>query len=180
MKDIPPDLIINWDQTRLKIVPKGEWTMNLVGEKVVPIVGSDDKREITAVLAATSSGKHLPPQLLYKGMTKRCHSVVAFSCGWDIWHSSNHWSNEDTMKRYLDTIMTPFVNEQRKKLFLSSTHHALVIFDGFREQNTPDFFSILGKNNISCVRIPPNCTDTIQPLDISVNKSMKSELKKQF
>ena len=84
------------------------------------------------------------------------------------------------MKRYLDTIMTPFVNEQRRKLFLSSTHQVLVIFDGFREQNTPDFFSILGKNNISCVRIPPNCTDTIQPLDISVNKSMKSELKKQF
>lgn len=27
--------------------------MNLSGEKVIPIVGSDDKREITAVLAAT-------------------------------------------------------------------------------------------------------------------------------
>ena len=64
MNDIPPDLIINWDQTRLKIVPTSEWTMNLVGEKVVSIVGSDDKREITTVLAATSSGKYLPPQLL--------------------------------------------------------------------------------------------------------------------
>ena len=176
MNDIPPDLIINWDQTGVKIVPTGEWTMNLAGEKVVSIVGSDDKREITAVLAATSSGKYLPPQLLYKGTTKRCHPVVAFSCGWDIWHSSNHWSNEDTMKRYLDTIMTPFVNEQCKKLFLSSTHQALVIIDGFRGQNTPDFLSILEKTNISCVRIPPNCTDKLQLLDISVNKSMKSEL----
>ena len=37
--------------------------MNLAGEKVVSIVGSDDKQEITAFLAATSSGKYLPPQL---------------------------------------------------------------------------------------------------------------------
>ena len=76
--------------------------------------------------------------------------------------------------------MTPFVNEQHKKLFLSSTHEALIIFDGFRGQNTPDFLSILEKNNIGCVRIPPNCTDKLQLLDISVNKSMKSELKTSF
>ena len=119
--------------------------MNLTVEKVVSIVGSDDKREITAVLAETSSGKYLPPQLLYKGTTKRCHPIVAYPCGWDFWHSSNHWSNKDTMKRYLDTIMIPFVSEQRKKLFLSSTHQGLVIFDGFRGQNAPDFLSILEK-----------------------------------
>lgn len=28
MNDIPPDLIVNWDQTGLKIVPTGDWTMN--------------------------------------------------------------------------------------------------------------------------------------------------------
>ena len=53
MNNIPPDLIINWDQTGLKIVPTGEWTMNLAGEKVISIVGSDDKQEITAVLVGT-------------------------------------------------------------------------------------------------------------------------------
>ena len=53
MNNILPDLIINWDQTGLKIVPTGEWTMNLAGEKVISIVGSDDKREITAVLVGT-------------------------------------------------------------------------------------------------------------------------------
>ena len=43
INNIPPDLIINWDQTGLKIVPTGEWTMILAGEKVISIVGSDDK-----------------------------------------------------------------------------------------------------------------------------------------
>lgn len=132
-----------------------------------------------AVLAATATGKYLPPQLLYKGTT-RCHPVVAFPEGWDIWHFNNHWSNEETMKRYLHTVMVPYISAQRKELLLPSSQHALVIFDGFRGQNTPEFLALLEKNNISFVTIPPNCTDKLQTLDISVNKSMKSELKKCF
>lgn len=85
----PADLVINWDQTGLKIVPTGERTMHLSGDKIFPVVGSDDKREITTILAATATGKYLPPQLLFKGTTSRCHPVTAFPDGWDIWHSSN-------------------------------------------------------------------------------------------
>ena len=180
MNDIPAELVINWDQTGLKIIPTGDWTMHRSGEKVIPIVGSDDKREITAVLAATATGQCLPPQLLYKGKTQRCHPVVAFPTGWDIWHSSNHWSNEETMKRYLDTVMLPFISAQKKKFSFSSSQRALVIFDGFKGQNTTEFFKKLEDHGISSVTIPPNCTDKLQPLDISVNKSMKNELRNHF
>ena len=84
------------------------------------------------------------------------------------------------MKRYLDTIMIPYISDHRKKLLLTLSHCALVIFDGFGGQNTPEFLQQLEMNNISYVKIPPNCTDKLQPLDISVNKSMKSELRKNF
>uniref|UniRef100_A0A1X7UX88 DDE-1 domain-containing protein n=1 Tax=Amphimedon queenslandica TaxID=400682 RepID=A0A1X7UX88_AMPQE len=40
----------------------------------------------------------------------------------NIWHSGNHWSNEDTMKRYLSTIIIPFISNERKKLILTSSH----------------------------------------------------------
>ena len=33
LNDIPANLIINWDQTGLKIVPTGKWTMHLSGDK---------------------------------------------------------------------------------------------------------------------------------------------------
>ena len=33
------------------------------GEKVVLVINSDDKHQITAVLAVTMSGEYLPPQL---------------------------------------------------------------------------------------------------------------------
>ena len=43
MNDIPDELIFNWDQTGLHMVPTGEWTMHKNGDKVVPIAHSDDK-----------------------------------------------------------------------------------------------------------------------------------------
>ena len=44
MNDIPDELIFNWDQTGLSIIPTGEWTMEKRGEKVIKISHSDDKR----------------------------------------------------------------------------------------------------------------------------------------
>ena len=90
-------------------------------------------------MAATVTGNYLKPQLLYKGTTKRCHSTVEFPSGWDIWHSANHWSNEETMKRFAEKILIPFICDQRMCLHLESTHTALVVFDGFRGRNTPEF-----------------------------------------
>ena len=57
MNDIPNQLIINWDHTGLSLLPTGQWTMHCAGEKVVPIAHVDDKRRITAVLAANMTGE---------------------------------------------------------------------------------------------------------------------------
>ena len=100
MNEVPIDLIFNWDQTGLQLVPTGQWTMNEAKAKRVMIANSDDKRQITAVFAATMTGEYLPVQLIYKGTTSRCHPKVVFPEDWDIFHSKNHWSNEVTMHRY--------------------------------------------------------------------------------
>lgn len=107
MKDIPENLIINWDQTGLSIVPTGDWTMEKEGTQAVPIAHSNDKRQLTAVLAITAGDNNLPAQLLYQGKTPKCHPEMLFPEGWDVWHSENHWSNESTMKRYIDKIIVP-------------------------------------------------------------------------
>lgn len=178
--DIPESLIINWDQTGLSIVPTGDWTMEKEGAKIVSIAHSDDKRQLTAVLAITASGEYLPPQLLYQGKTPKCHPQVLFPTGWDVWHSENHWSNEITMRRYIDNIIVPFVIKKRKELKLKETHLAVAIFDNFRGQTTAAILSHLKSHNIMPIQLPANCTDKLQPLDISINKPMKDHLKSKF
>ena len=180
MKDIPQGLIFNWDQTAIELVPTGQWTMNRAGAKMIPIAHSDDKRQVTAVFAATMTGKYLPTQVIYKGKTERCHPMVKAPQGWDIWHSENHWSNQNTMKRYIEKIIIPFVTQTREALALDKTQPALAIFDCFRGQTTPAILSLLEKHNIVAVQVPANCTDKLQPIDVSINKPIKDGMKSKF
>ena len=112
MNEIPADLIFNWDQTALSLITTSQWTMHQAVEKIITVKNSDEKRQVTAVLAASLIGEFLPPQIIYiyKGKTERSHPKVAVPTGWDVWHSDNHWSNEETMKRYVDKIV-PFLDE---------------------------------------------------------------------
>ena len=102
MNKISEDLIFNWDQTALHLVATGQWTMHHSGEKVIPITNSNDKCQVTAGFAATLKGEFLVPQIIYKGKTERSHSKASIPAGWDLWHSENHWSNEETMERYME------------------------------------------------------------------------------
>lgn len=49
MEEIPAELILNWDQTGIKIVPSSTWTMDAEGSKRVEVAGVNDKRPITAM-----------------------------------------------------------------------------------------------------------------------------------
>ena len=180
MEDVPLDLIINWDQTGMHYVPVASWTMEKEGSKRIEICGIDDKRQLTAVFGCSMTGDFLPVQLVYQGKTQKCHPVFKYPSDWDITHSPNHWSNESTMKDYIVKILKPYISNKREQLKLPGDHHALVIYDVFKGQCTPAIFKLLEENNIDIVLVPANCTDRLQPLDISVNKAAKNFMRDQF
>ena len=91
----------------------------------VPVVGKEDKREITVLLAVAAASVLLPPQVIYQGKTVGCHAKIYFPTGWHITHSENHWSTETTMLEYLDNIIIPFVATTRRELELADDHVAL-------------------------------------------------------
>lgn len=63
---------------------------------------------------------------------------------------------------------------------VADTFPALVIFDVFKGQTTEAIFQILEANHIYFVSIPPNCTDKLQLMDLSVNKTLKDFMKREF
>ena len=180
IEEIPSELVINWDQTGINYVPSDSYTMEKEGTKRVPIIAADDKRQITAVFAGTLTGSFLPPQLIYKGTTKRCLPTVKFPNDWHITCSDNHWSNESTMIAYLQNILFPYIDCKREQLKLGVNFPALVIFDNFKAQRTEKVLKLLEDHHIRVVMVPANCTDRLQPLDISVNKSIKVFLRQEF
>ena len=52
------------------------------------------------------------------------------------------------MKRYLEKGTIPFLDKKRKALKIPQTHPALAIFDCFRGQTTPEFYTLLKEHNI--------------------------------
>lgn len=135
---------------------------------------------ITGVFCGSLIGEFLSPQLLYGGKTDRCHPLAPFPADWDIHHNIKHWSNEVTMIRYLKNVIVPFIASTRELLGVDDTQAALAIFDCFRGQVTEQVVSVLSENNIHSVVVPPNCTDRLQPLDLTVNKMAKAFLQREF
>ena len=63
---------------------------------------------------------------------------------------------------------------------LGSEHSALLLFNNFSAQCTPALLKTLDDNHINVVLLPPNCTDQLQPLDLSVNKPAKDFLQARW
>ena len=180
MEEIPKALVINWDHTGIQYVPVSSWTMAKEGSKRVEIAAISDKRQITAVFANTMSGDFLPPQIIYSGKTTKCLPSIKFPDDWHIKYTQNHWANEVTTEDYIKRILLPYVAQKRSELSLPVDYPALVIFDRFKAQCTDRILSLLDDNRICVVIVPANCTDRLQPLDISINKSAKEFLRRQF
>ena len=49
MGEVPPELIMNWDKTGIKLVPPSSWTMEQRGSQRVEMVGVNDKQQITVI-----------------------------------------------------------------------------------------------------------------------------------
>ena len=79
---------------------------------------------------------------------------------------------------YINKILVPYVASVREKTKVNIP--ALVIFDRFKGQRTPRILSLLSSNNFLVAVVPGNCTDRLQPLDVSVNKFAKDFLRQKF
>ena len=130
---IPPSLIINFNQTPSKYVQVSSMTMAKRGETNVPIAGGNDKRSITATFSITFDNKLLPMQLIYKDKTNQSLPKVDFPDGLSLSANKTHYSNEEEALKFIDEIILPHVQKERAKLRCGN-QKTLLIFDVFRGQ----------------------------------------------
>lgn len=68
----------------------------------------------------------------------------------------------------------PYIEKKRLELKLDINYPALVIFDRFWGQRTENIFALLEAKHVLVTVVTANCTDQLQPLDVSVNKVAKN------
>ncbi len=91
--------------------------------------------------------------------------------GFLVTQNNNHWSNEAETIKLIEKVINPYVVEKRAKLNLAADQRALLVFKG---QVTTKVIERLESLNIECV---PNMTHFFQPLDFTVNRCAKQQMK---
>lgn len=154
------DMVINWDQMGINVVPSN-FTMEERGASRVKIAGYGDKRMIKATFTATLTGEFLPMQILYGGKTNRCHPRYTFLAVFNIHHNPNHWANEECAIRFIKKIIIPYVKTTRERLS-DPSQTAMVLLDVFKGQTTTAVHDLMEENNIVYEHITSGCTDKLQ------------------
>ncbi len=112
LHSVPPELVLNSDQTPSSYVSVGKSTMHARGAKSVPIQGLKDKRNITLTFVVSLSGEFLPMQIIYAGKTKASlPRGFVFPKGFSLSQNPQHWSNETETLKLIDEIINPYVKK---------------------------------------------------------------------
>lgn len=176
LHNVPPALVFNLDQFGLKILALSNRTRVETGTKSVPIIGGDDKRQITGVPIVSCANDIVGLQLIWQGKTDKCHPSSGLKGDkMHFTHSENHWSNGATMRHLFEKIIGPHIEAVKEELELSPLQRSIVLLDVWKHHYSAEFKAFMSEKfpHILIVYIPPGCTGEAQVCDLVVNKKMK-------
>ena len=150
---IPPQLIVNHDQTPITYVNQSNTTLANKGSKQVPIAQSTNRKQITGNLGISTDATVLPFQLIYQGKTKACLPKTKFPDGFHVTQTENHWSNEKTCGDYVEVVLDPYFTNKREELGLPADQKCLVLSDVFKAQQTESVIEKYESRNMLVVKV---------------------------
>lgn len=185
MYSVHSSLVINLDQTGVHLVPASFWTYEQKGASSVPIVGAEDKRQITAVLASSLYGDVLPLQLIFQGTTDRCHppsTPASMATRVHITHSGNHWSSVETMKQWVQVVLLPYAERCIRQFELRADASIILLLDVWSVHTSEELRLWLRQKHprIHLVYVPANCTSKLQPADVALQRPFKAHIRNAF
>lgn len=162
--------VINIDETGIFIDSPINFTLEIKGTKRVDIITTGrEKQRVTVVLGVDLFRNiKMKPLVILKGKTKRCLKNIPDNDMCETSFQTNSWCTDDQFIKFLS--------------FLPKNKKILLLYDNFRGHKTPKVVEFLKINLpfVDVFHLPPNTTSILQPLDVGVNKSFKSTIKRQY
>ncbi|ELU08351.1 hypothetical protein CAPTEDRAFT_213251 [Capitella teleta] len=179
---IPADLVINIDQCLMNLAPltcaddedpSGNQPANVNGKK----------RIVGTVLGCTLTGDLLPLQIIYCGKTEICHATYSFPVCWNITHNPKAVSTTDTMEKYIEELLSQYVQRIRAEKGLAEDQPALCILKPFWATSPECVVRIINAcfgHHIRLVFAPVPCSDNVLPLDLACKTEFKTGVRGHF
>jgi hypothetical protein len=176
-------VIIEWiRKTNMLYVSNPKKTRSRKGAKRIKLQGiGQDKAQITVTLAVTETGKILPPQLIFKGKTTKCHPKEPPPSNGYYTQTESHWQTPQSFKEWIEKVIVPYRTKTIEELKLVQTQKLLLILDlHYSHKDKVSALEVMERNNIVPVFIPAGCTDKLQVLDVCCNRPFKCAARKAF
>ena len=162
--------IINIDETGLYYDPTINFTLDIKGTERVEIKTTGrEKQRVTIILGIDLLNNiQMKPFIIFKGKTTRCLQDIPLMESYELSYQEKAWCSDYQFIKFLSSL------PKDKKI--------LLLYDNFRGHKTEDVTKFL-KTHLPLVDIlllPPNTTSIMQPLDIGINKSVKSHIRSKY
>ncbi|KAG9122254.1 hypothetical protein FRC07_001460 [Ceratobasidium sp. 392] len=181
---IPDCCIVNADQTQVVYSSGDHKTWTATGERQISVLGTEEKRAFTLLVAAALSGDLLPFQAIYAGKSDR--SVPGKDCpGWSEAHrlgflleysnTTTYWSTFETMCNWVTKVLAPYFESQRAKHGLPADQRCILQLDCWSVHRSTHFRDWMKENHpsILLMYVPGGCTGLFQACDVGIQRVLK-------
>ena len=167
LQGIPPENIINFDETNLADDPGRKKCIFRRGVRYPDRVMNSSKGSVSVMFAGSPSGAMLPPYVVYKAEHL-----------WDTWteggppntrynRSKSGWFDSTCFTDWFQTTLLPFLRQKEGP--------KVIIGDNLSSHFSPEVIDQCQQHEIRFVCLPPNSTHLTQPLDVAFFRPMKEK-----
>lgn len=190
-EDIPSALYVNSDQTQVVYAPGNRMTWAKKGSKQVALVGAEEKRAFTLLVSVAADGTALPFQAIYQGGTvkslpsphaPKMADVKAAGMQLEFSGTKTYWSNQKTMRSFVNGILAPYFEKTKAQLALPPSQKSLWKIDVWSVHQSEKFRTWIKKEHPTILLdyVPGGCTSVQQPCDVGIQRPLKLSIRQSY
>ena len=164
-----PSNIYNCDETGF--MPSSTKAKVLVGTELknaYSLQPNQGKNMFTVLFCCNAAGTYLPPFTVYKGKSLWRRWVVGGPKGAQYGVSPKGWMMDYNYQKWFSKVFCPLTAAE------AGDKHRLLIMDGHNSHINYEVAKAAYDSNVHLLCLPPNSTHALQPLDVSVFRSVKA------
>ncbi|XP_029343531.1 uncharacterized protein LOC100569966 isoform X2 [Acyrthosiphon pisum] len=164
-----PDRIWNLDETSFCLDPSKTKTVGPIGQPSTRTTHGSGRDNTSVLMACSADGKKGPPLIIFKGKNIWDRWITQQSEFPDTTYAatSNGWMEREVFVNYFEKSFLKTTNP-------SPANPILLIYDGHSSHVDLKLVEIARNNNVTIILLPPHSSHLLQPMDLSVFKSIKT------
>ena len=168
-----PEQIFNFDESNFLLARKKGNVLGPVNYKSLQTSKENDIEGLTVLMGYSAAGKMAPPMIIYAYKQHISHDIAeaveAVDPTWAIGKSETGWMTSATFYHdYMSQVFEPWLVQS------NIPRPVLVYADGHKSHLSLEVAEFCTSKGILLVALYPNSTHLLQPLDVSVFKSLKN------